>query len=231
MNEVLWQAGTDVAAMIAYLEGKLSARKLRLFACACVRRYWGLFRYPRPRQAVEMAERLAEGGAGAAEVEATRQHAEESAGNAPWFEQLAYQAAAACLAEDPLEAARGAQELCRQQAVREASSEVVPWQNEATINAEASIAECRAQAALLREIAGNPFRPVAIDPSWLSIGNAAAESMARLIDEEQRFAELPYLSDALMDAGCTDEALLAHLREPTGHARGCWVLDLLRGKS
>jgi hypothetical protein len=37
------------------------------------------------------------------------------------------------------------------------------------------------------------------------------------------------LRDALMDAGCEDEAVLAHLLEPT-HVRGCWVLDLLLGK-
>jgi hypothetical protein len=230
MNEVLWQAGTDVGAMITYVEGKVSDRKLRLFACACVRRYWGLLHYPRPREAVEMAERLAEGKASDAEIETMRQHAEMSAINAPMFEQPAYMAAAATLADAAIEAARTTQELCRQQAVREAAYEVIPGQDEARINAEASALECRAQASLLREIVGNPFRPVAIEPSWLSIGSGAAGSMAQLIDEEQRFVELPYLSDALMDAGCSEEALLSHLRHPAGHVRGCWALDALLGR-
>src|SRR5262249_24850362 len=29
---------------------------------------------------------------------------------------------------------------------------------------------------------------------------------------------------------CTDEPILAHLREPSPHVRGCWVIDLLLGK-
>jgi hypothetical protein len=38
-------------------------------------------------------------------------------------------------------------------------------------------------------------------------------------------------ADALEDAGCTDAELLGHLRRPWPHARGCWVVDLILGKS
>jgi hypothetical protein len=227
MDETLWQGGSDVAAMLDHVEGGASGRKLRLFACACVRRYWALFRYRTPRDAVEMAERLAEGQAGGAELEEMRQNAEMSAGNAPHFEQLAYQAAAATLAEDPMEAARTAAENCRQQAVREAAAEVIPGENEAAVNAAASHRTCFEQAGLLREVLGNPFRPSVIDPGWLRVGGGAAGAIARLIAQEDRFAELPYLADALVDAGCSDDALLGHLRQPGGHVRGCWALDLL----
>lgn len=41
---------------------------------------------------------------------------------------------------------------------------------------------------------------------------------------------LAVLHDALEDAGCTDEAVLAHCKEPL-HVRGCWVLDLILGRS
>ena len=44
-----------------------------------------------------------------------------------------------------------------------------------------------------------------------------------------RFKELPVLADALEDCSCDDEDLLAHLRGPGPHARGCHVLDLLGG--
>jgi hypothetical protein len=33
------------------------------------------------------------------------------------------------------------------------------------------------------------------------------------------------------DAGCTDPELLGHLRGPGPHVRGCWAVDLVRGKS
>jgi hypothetical protein len=39
------------------------------------------------------------------------------------------------------------------------------------------------------------------------------------------------LTDALEEAGCTDEAILTHCRSGGEHVRGCWVLDLLRGVS
>jgi hypothetical protein len=230
MNEDEWLHSADPVAMLDYLEGKVSERKLRLFACACVRRYWGLLRFRTPREAVDLAERLAEGQADAQAVEDMRQTAEMAGANAPMFEMLAYMAAAATLAEPATEAARNARELCRQQAVREAAYELVPGQDEVGINAEASAAEGRGQAGLLREIVGNPFRPVAIDPNWLNIAGGTAGTLATLLAEEQRLAELPYLADALMDAGCGDETLLAHLREPAGHVRGCWALDALSGR-
>src|SRR5262249_57317383 len=53
MNETDWLTGTDPTAMLTYLQGKTSDRKLRLFACACVRRQWSLLNYPTPRRAVE----------------------------------------------------------------------------------------------------------------------------------------------------------------------------------
>jgi hypothetical protein len=39
------------------------------------------------------------------------------------------------------------------------------------------------------------------------------------------------LADALEEAGCTDPALLRHLRPGGGHVRGCHVLDALLGKT
>ena len=86
MNEDEWLTSADPVAMLDYLGGKVSDRKLRLFACACVRRYWGLFRYRTPREAIELAERLAEGQAEAEAVEQMRQNAEWAGENAPMFE-------------------------------------------------------------------------------------------------------------------------------------------------
>jgi hypothetical protein len=41
---------------------------------------------------------------------------------------------------------------------------------------------------------------------------------------------LAVLSDALEEAGCTDDAILMHLRSPGLHVRGCWETDLLLTK-
>jgi hypothetical protein len=39
------------------------------------------------------------------------------------------------------------------------------------------------------------------------------------------------LADALLDAGCADEEMVGHLREPGPHVRGCWAVDVILGKS
>jgi hypothetical protein len=84
------------------------------------------------------------------------------------------------------------------------------------------------QAALIRDPFGNPFRPVALCPSWLTVG---VRALARAIYEDRTFDLLPLLADALEEAGCTNPAVLDHCRDPGEHVRGCWALDLVLGKS
>jgi hypothetical protein len=81
--------------------------------------------------------------------------------------------------------------------------------------------------AILRDIFGNPFRPVALDASWLTSDVVA---LARQMYESRDFTAMPILADALQDAGCEDEAVLSHCRSDGPHVRGCWVIDLLTGR-
>jgi hypothetical protein len=81
---------------------------------------------------------------------------------------------------------------------------------------------------LLRDIFGNPFRLVATNLVWLTPTVAA---LAQGIYDHQTFESLPILADALEDAGCIDPDILSHCRGPGPHVRGCWVIDLLLGKT
>ena len=83
---------------------------------------------------------------------------------------------------------------------------------------------------LLRDIFGNPFRPAAINPAWLTWNQGTVVQIAQYIYEERKFEDLPILSDALIDAGCDNPDIIAHCRSTGPHVRGCWVLDLLLGK-
>ena len=49
--------------------------------------------------------------------------------------------------------------------------------------------------------------------------------------DDRDFAAMPILADALEEAGCDSANILAHCREPGVHVRGCWVVDLVLGKS
>lgn len=89
-------------------------------------------------------------------------------------------------------------------------------------------AEFARQAGIIRDVVGNPFRPVLLDPRWRT---ANVVDLVRTIDEDGAYERLPILADALMDAGCDDEQIIGHCRTDGPHVRGCWVVDHLLGKS
>jgi hypothetical protein len=90
------------------------------------------------------------------------------------------------------------------------------------------------RAELVREVFDNPFRPATIKPACRT---PTVASLARAAYEERQLpsghlesARLAVLADALEDAGCTEESILAHLRSPGPHVRGCWAVDLILGR-
>jgi hypothetical protein len=90
-------------------------------------------------------------------------------------------------------------------------------------------AEEKRQSDLLRDSL-NPFRPGSVEPSGLT---PTARELARAAYEERLppsgeldSARLAVLADGLEEAGCTDRAILDHLRGPGSHVRGCWAVDL-----
>ncbi|MCE9562012.1 MAG: hypothetical protein K8U57_08150 [Planctomycetes bacterium] len=85
--------------------------------------------------------------------------------------------------------------------------------------------ESKLQAGLVREVLGNPFRSVTVEPPWLT---DTVVLLARQIYETEDFSLMPILGDALQDAGCENVDVLEHCRdESLPHVRGCWVLDLI----
>jgi len=74
-----------------------------------------------------------------------------------------------------------------------------------------------------------PTDPVKIAPQWLAWQGGTVEKLAQTLEAEGA-TEFGILADALEDAGCSDEALLSHLRRPGGHVPGCWAIDAIRGE-
>ena len=92
--------------------------------------------------------------------------------------------------------------------------------------------------SIIRDVFGNPFRPVASDPAWFAWNDGAVPKLAQTAYEQRNMPEgtldiglLAILADALEEAGCTDADILGHLRGPGPHVRGCWPVDLCLGKS
>jgi hypothetical protein len=229
VTEAEWLTCTDPAPMLRFLRGKASDRKRRLFACACCRRVWGLLAEERTHRVVAIAERFADGRAESRELRAERNSLSPElrkgmAGGPAIARSLAasvvYHAATqidfspsevSCRTTEATAAGVNAAESTPRRSVGEAVAE-----------------DKRGQAASLRCIFGNPFRRVAVDPSWLT---STAVTLARTIYEDRAFDRLPILADALEDASCDNADLLPHCRGDGPHTRGCWVVDLVLGNS
>jgi hypothetical protein len=206
-----WDVWADPRPMLDECTG---ARKLRLFACACARRVWHLTPAEPFRAAVELAERLADGGATERRRRSQKEKCEALVHTPAWTGGAP--AATNCLGSDASAAAwNGAWAAAHAEA---GAGDGPAW-----------LAVRAKQADLVREIFGNPLRPVRVEPAWLKWNNGRVPQMANRVYDERTFGDLPVLADAVEDAGCTNAELLNHLRAPREHVRGCWALDLLRG--
>jgi hypothetical protein len=227
MTEQDWLTATDPDRLLGHLYGRGSPRRWRLFACACARHVAHLLSDPQLLHALEVAERLADGRAGEIERRMTNTEVDRVLENGPCGD-AAYSAGWAIV-----EALEGDPVI-----VRRWSGQINHAADAAARNAEgegrdpvaASAAECTYQCAVLRDLFGNPIRIVRFDPGWRTWNDGTIVRIARRIDQEQAFVDLPILADALEEAGCTEAEVLDHCRQPGVHVRGCWVLDWLLGR-
>jgi hypothetical protein len=88
--------------------------------------------------------------------------------------------------------------------------------------------ERRWQAQVLCDIPEEHEPSPELKSSWYT---DATVSLARWMYGSRDFSPMPILADALEDAGCDNETILNHCRSGGPHVRGCWVVDLLTGRS
>ena len=215
MTEAEWLESTDPTVMLESFLGHFSDRKLRLFCIACCRQNWDQFTDPRERRILHVAERMTEG---------TATEADCAAAQDLWLEvydekEDEFASYVPVTVISPGIDAVDASECARSMACGPIYSDGGFEGLEDELQYE--------QAAFLRDIIGNPVRPVTFNPHWRT---ADTVGLARGIYEDRVFDRLPLLADALMDAGCDEDQLLAHCRSEGPHVRGCWVVDLILGK-
>jgi hypothetical protein len=202
MTEGEWLAATNPRVLLEFRRRKTSDRKLRLFACGyCLQIRW---LGEEGENAVAVAERFADGLVG----ESALVTAAARLDNQPIRDERILNfgvLAIACLCTD-LNVGTHLPNLAE-----------LP-----------GLLENTAVVRLIRDIFGNPFRPVTFDPSWRT---STVVALAQQMYESRDFAPMPILADALQDAGCDHPDILAHCRDPVpAHVRGCWVVDLILGK-
>jgi hypothetical protein len=208
MTESEWLACTDPQKMLAFLRGKVSDRKLRLFAVACCRGSWPLLTDERSRKAVEVAERHADGIVN----ERGLRFAFSCAADAFAYARSTHTA-------DPQAAAGAAN------AAHPAADYYARY-----------VTPRKEHPGFLCDLFGPlPFRPVSVSPAWQTAEVVALAQAAydhrELPDGTLDTTRLAVLADALEEASCTNADILNHCRRPGVHVRGCWVVDLLLGKT
>jgi hypothetical protein len=242
VNEAEWLACPNPWTMLSHVQQATSPRKLWLFAIACCRRVWHLLHAAGDRALVEATERFAEGlltqtdWLEAVVLAAPTRTPRGEAGRSP-VDRAAF-AAAHLLVLQPYRAA-DCVSFHAVAAMQLAEGPKAPdWfldYGRVCLPFGAKIPEWHpervAQASLIRCIFGNPFRPGAVDPSWLTWNGGTVVKLANSIYSDRAFDRLPILADALEEAGCHDAGILAHCRGPGPHVLGCFVLDALPGKN
>lgn len=214
MTEAEWRRCNNIFDLLGCEALRPSARNLRLLLCGWLRdaEVWSLLP-PRGQQAVEVSEAFADGVADAGELRA------------------AYRRSFGCWS-----AASGVTGVTAALLANDAC-----WQDFSLRRTGLTILRDRLGRRKLpfsvwfvREVFGNPFRPVTLGRS------ASTSTVASLAEAAYENRELPsghldparlaVLSDALEEAGVTGE-VLDHLRSPGPHVRGCWGVDLVLAKS
>lgn len=210
MTEQEWLTATDMSPMLEFLSGKASDRKLRLLTCAFCSHTREVTTDPFFHTAFDTAERHADGLATNAELGLLRERIVRFA-PLPSSIDNAMVLPNYLLSQD--------EDLAY--AVWGSGNSF--WSLPASFRSRVGTLH----VAYTHDIFGNPFRPVSADPRWLT---SNVVDLAAAIYKDHAFDRLAILSDALQDAGCDDDQILAHCRSDGPHVRGCWVVDLLLGK-
>lgn len=231
---------SDVPGKLRFLQGRTSARKFRLFACACCRRIWHLFTNDSVRTAVEVAERFTDGLASEADLIAAHQEIEEMYSD--WFPEGFISTASSPVYHSVLAAMAASTDPTTSSMNRGTFAD--PMAHPAFVayygarNAVTTAGALKPLADVLLDMVGDPFVPVTIAPSLLQWKNGVIMELARSAYEQRLLPQgtldnsmLAVLADALEEAGAGPE-LVDHLRLPDWqHYRGCWALDLMLGKT
>ncbi len=237
MTEAEWLTSEDPEALISLPPAQRTTRKCRHLGAAYCRLLWPLM----------VKDELLRRGLEAVEAELDLERDQ----NEPDAEELAFRRRLGLIEEregaegDPglgepweeLAAARRDRTIGATRFRRDAAQVLLAWDDPEMVAAilfdcfkswGVSVGLFGQVANARREIFGNPFRPVTFSPDWRT---STVVARAQQMYESRDFGAVPVLATALQDAGCDSADVLDHCRGPGPHVRGCWVVDLVLGKT
>jgi hypothetical protein len=221
MTEQEWQKGGDHYTMLRFLHSKgvKGFRKHRLLLATFCRTFLPeLLVEERTRHVIEVAEAYSDGAVEKEDLAQAKRAALKAVDGQPRLDSAVRSVAHGL----PIREAVDFPNFCLR-----------PWRT-SNYN-HPTPAQRRRLGQLIRDIFGNPFCTVTIDPTWLTpnvlaLAQAAYDNRC-LPSGTLDNARLGVLADALEDAGCTDAMLLGHLRGAGPHVRGCFAVDAVLGRS
>lgn len=211
---------TTLAALAAARERRPTERQWRLIACGIARTDFDWLRNPWFRDALAGAEHWADAGAPPRDLATCRQQLQR-------LDRSEQE-------RDPYEWLRNPEDTERQRQERRLPYGWVflalrALSDDPRLRADDLTLDTRTTAtAVFREVLPNPFVTVNWSPEWFT---GTVRDLAAHITAKREFGAMPILADALQDAGCDAEPVLAHCRANKPHARGCWVLDAILGRA
>jgi hypothetical protein len=217
VTELEWSMTKSPKEMLLFLQQRSTERKLRLFVVACAYLIWDRLVDDRLRAAVEVAERYADDLSTTDEllsscrtlidipIDYSKLH------NQNWFTIASADAVAAYYI---------------------VLTAIGHWRSLAKLPDYWYWDKCERlvgfqQPRLIRDVFGNPFQPIAINPNWRT---PAVVTLAEYIYHDRAFDRMHELAKLLEEGACDNTDVLNHCRSEGMHVRGCWVIDLLLGK-
>ncbi|VTR97201.1 Uncharacterized protein (Fragment) OS=uncultured bacterium PE=4 SV=1 [Gemmata massiliana] len=206
MTEEEWLKCTTPVSLLEFISAA-NQRKLRAFAIACCRRIAPFIDDPRMIAALDAAEQFVDGATSSDLLTEHHRAVSDSYSDAQYEQAWA--------------------------AIWCASRAEVGWNVSShavqVLEFEKWGSEYSAHCDLIRDIFGSPFCPVTFSPEWLT---TTATAIAAQMYQSRDFSAMPILADALQDTGCDNPDVLNHCRDAGAtHVRGCWVVDMVLGKS
>ena len=234
MTEIEWLGCADPDEMLGWVSwGKDPDRKRFLFLLACIRPLAPYLRDQRLKRAGEVLEEMADGIRNYnalldafQDASAAWEELHEDASEQRWFHGhlAAAESVVAALHPESYEDLNRPMERCCH------AIELLRSDRDQPLIRQQVRAQ---QTGFVRDIFGNLFRPASLDlahrtPTVVSLAHAAYNER-QLPSGELDPVRLSILADALEETGSPGE-LVAHLRGPGPHVRGCFAVDLCLGR-